>query len=404
MFQKLGANGQKLVTSIAIFNLVSPIIGTFVTAFIWRSNADITLVALYVLVSWSTTPIGFYLNGRLMRKFPVGKLFLFGTIMQGFVVSVLLFLQPIGPVAITAFALLSGLFSGFYWSNRDFLTLTSINSDKRVYFGSLENATGTVASITIPPIVGFFIVFGDQAGLYTIRVAYVILGIITLLTLFLAGKRTENINLETPGPAKVTLQKATKNWGTVRKLMFFVGTFNGLEMFLPSILVLTLVGNEGTLGTIQSITALFSAAVIYLLGRKTSHNLFRILLIGTVLTTIGSLILGLAFTAVGVVTFLAFNSLGFSLRWLAILPAFYDSIHLDPNHGNNHQYAYIFDNEVVLNTGRFVGVGSFLLAFWLFGESVTRFIIPVFAITQLGTLYLGRSVIKKTKSLQEAPD
>ena len=56
------------------------------------------------------------------------------------------------------------------------------------------------------------------------------------------------------------------------RLAVLKGIAQGYIVTAPSMLVMTLVGNETTLGTLQSIGALVSAVLLYLLGRFTSSR------------------------------------------------------------------------------------------------------------------------------------
>ena len=53
------------------------------------------------------------------------------------------------------------------------------------------------------------------------------------------------------------------------RLAVLKGIAQGYIVTAPSMLVMTLVGNESTLGTLQSVSAIVSAVLLYLLGPGT---------------------------------------------------------------------------------------------------------------------------------------
>lgn len=353
-------------------------------AFLWRASFDVSLVAIYSLATWLTTPVGFYLIGKIMRSVPVNRIFFAATLAQSLVITSLIFLKPIGALPIIIFGLLNGFSIGLYWANRNLLTFKSVPDNQRVYFYSLENVSATIGSIVIPPIVGWFLI--SSQGSYSLLAA------ISLLVTFFAawqGKKmaTEKLNL-----GRISLAHASLNWNRVRSLFVLTGAFNGLEMFLPALLILILVGNEKSLGFLLSITAAMAAGATYLVGRAKKHDLFQILLIGVIFTVAASLVIGISYTTIGVVIFLALNSVGNSFRWLAIMPIFYNSISLDEHGNKNHHFSYIFDVEVFIALGRGLGIGFFLLTFYLLGDLANRFALPIFGLLQLGLLYFGRKI------------
>jgi YQGE family putative transporter len=161
-FDKLDSNGKNLFKSFALAGVADPILYTFVNAFLWRtSSGNLVTVALYNLGFYIGLPMGFYFNGRLLKWIKANKLYVFGAVSQGVVVSLLIFLSVHTTWQIWLFGVIYGIGSGFFWANRNFLTLRVTKSENRMYFSSLESLSGTVNSIVVPFIVGWFIVGGE---------------------------------------------------------------------------------------------------------------------------------------------------------------------------------------------------------------------------------------------------
>src|SRR5260370_21406747 len=75
LFDKLNHNGKKLITTIMLYNIIGPILDSFINVFLWRQSQNIILVALFNLLLSFTIPFGFYFNGPLLKKFSASKLY-----------------------------------------------------------------------------------------------------------------------------------------------------------------------------------------------------------------------------------------------------------------------------------------------------------------------------------------
>lgn len=389
-FNKLSANGQILISSITVSNIANPILSTFVTASLWRSSFDPIIVASYTLTNWLVCPIAFYINGQLIKKIPVNKMFFAGTLIQGLVAASLLIFHPIGLLPIIFFGIINGFGLGFYFSNRNFLTFKSVTDEKQLYFYSLTNVSATITSIVIPPIAGWFIITNSDA--------YAWLGTFSLLIVMFSAFIGGKIKFGKQNLGRISLQKVSPNWQNIRQMMFTLGLVNGLEMFLPGILILTKVGNEKVLGTIMAVVSIISALAIYELGRREKNNLLKILLTSLIFTLLSAVILAFYYSPTGIIIFLILNSVAISFRWLAVLPIFYNSISIDRFQNINHHFSYVFDVEVILNIGRAVGIVTFILAYWKYPSLAIQYVLPLFCLIQLANWYFGKKIAQTLKT------
>src|SRR5438270_510986 len=110
-FKKLRHDTQKLLYSIFLFNLIGPMLGLFINAFLWRQSHDVTLIAFYNLIIFIIIPVGFYLNGLLLKKFSPGRLYFFSLAILGIAVASLIFLTNISYSIILIFGIVDGLSS-----------------------------------------------------------------------------------------------------------------------------------------------------------------------------------------------------------------------------------------------------------------------------------------------------
>jgi MFS transporter, YQGE family, putative transporter len=171
-FQKLSKQGQKFAISIFVYNIINPIFTVFINAFLWRQTQDILSVALFNLAMFCTLPIGFYLNGHFLRHVSVKKLYFAGALLRALMVVLLIFFPSINQLAILMFGLGYGLASGFFWSNKNLLTVEITSSSNRIYFSSLDFLSQTVNNIIIPALIGWLLILGPTHELYSAKQGY----------------------------------------------------------------------------------------------------------------------------------------------------------------------------------------------------------------------------------------
>jgi YQGE family putative transporter len=150
-------------------------------------------------------------------------------------------------------------------------------------------------------------------------------------------------------------------------------------------LIMLLVGQEGTLGTTQAIGGIFSAFMIYMAGRLTAPK-HRILVfsVGLLLFLLGAVTNTLLFNAVGVLIFIGCLLLAKPLLDLAYYPIQLQVVDVVSHIEGRNEYAYIFNHEFGLFLGRALGCCLFLgIAFWGSGIAALKYALPVIALLQL---------------------
>jgi YQGE family putative transporter len=122
-FDELGDTAKLLFYSYTLFLLSYPMMGTFLNAYLWRQSSDISLIAIYNLGFFVALPIGFYLNGMLLRTISLLRLYWLGTILQGLAAFLTIFLPSANLNRIFVYGLMFGLGGGIYWANKNYLSL-----------------------------------------------------------------------------------------------------------------------------------------------------------------------------------------------------------------------------------------------------------------------------------------
>src|SRR5205823_2325237 len=106
----------------------------------------------------------------------------------------------------------------------------------------------------VPVFVGWFIVAGSSVHLYSPIQGYQITTVFMLLIIAAMGAVAITIQITLKPPKHLWLKSATASWRKFQAFTFVLGLLRGVNAFVPSLMVITLVGKEDTIGLIQSLS------------------------------------------------------------------------------------------------------------------------------------------------------
>jgi YQGE family putative transporter len=386
-----------LLTNMA-YAFAIPVIELFIGAYIIRKSDDVSLVMVYQLAQGTGIPVTFILNGYLLRKVPIARLYAAGMIISGLDMAVMMLLPQLEMTGITLIGFIMGLSYGFFWANRVSLALTNTRDINRNYYYGLESFFFTMASIVMPLLSGYFIAAtqklgwlgGNINGAYRILTAMVIL--LTLLASFIAARG----QFQNPPSARFIYFKFHRLWNKLLAMAALKGVAQGFVIAAPVMLIMKLVGSEGSVGSIQSAGALLSAAMLYVLGRATSSkHRNAIFAAGLGLFVIGAAINMLLYNAVGAIIFVACMVFSRPLLDLAYFPIQLGVIECVASKEKRNQFAYIFSHEVGLYVGRLFGCMLFILmARFVSEDAALRYVLLAVAVVQFASVFVAKSIQK----------
>ncbi len=367
--KKLSPDVRKLLFSYTFFTAAYPLLSLFINAYLWRSGDSLDLIIAYNLFFSLGLPIGFVINGVLLRHMNIKTLYSIGAISQGLVALLVVFM-PSGSIATLSFyGLLYGSGSALYWGNSNFLQQILTTPDIRLYFRSLQSLSFLIFNTITPFIAGLLISFGPISGLYELKTGYQIVMIIAMILQILCGYIVYSSKINDLIRPKIFIEKSNKYWNMNRAFITINDLFIGVYSFLPSILLLSYAGNEGVLGSVQALGALLTVVVIYIVGRRLNEKYyFKILLSSWVLLLIGNLFLAIDLNWFTVIAFLLVTSIAYELKYVASWPIMMDLIDDQTGKDPLLKYAYLTDNEIFFNLGRIVAVNIFVVLLVLFSE------------------------------------
>jgi YQGE family putative transporter len=381
-----------------IYAFVLPVIDIFAGAYIMRNSSDPSMVAFYQLTVYTGIPFTFMINGFLMNRVKIAHLYSFGMLLSGVSLLAMMLLQQISFAGVGIAGFLMGSSFGFFWANRDFLALNTTNDDTRNYYYGVETFFYTLTYIIVPFFIGLFIVRTETANWFggNANTAYKIVTAIVFLMTILSTSMVQRGQFKNPRKRKFIYWKYDKLW---RKMMFLAslkGTGQGYLVTAPAILIMTLVGNESELGTIQSICGVITALVLYVLGRisKPQHRIY-IFSIGLIIFAVGAIFNTVLFSAIGVIVFMLCKILFQPLHDLAYFPIQLKVIDTLSKKENRNEYAYIFNHEFGLYIGRAFGLILFILLHKYVSEVFAlKYALLIIALIQLISIPVAKRISK----------
>lgn len=394
-----------LVTNM-IYAFVLPVIEIFVGAYIMRSSNDPKIVALYQLTVYTGIPITFLLNGFLLSRVNISTLYSFGMLLSGLSMLIMMSLHNLSFAGVGIAGILMGCSFGFFWSNRDLLALNTTTDANRNYYYGLETFFYTITFILVPVVVGVFLANTDSRGWFggNMNSGYQIVTIVVFLLTILSSVVIHQEKFKNPDEKKFLYFTFHSLWKKMLVLAGLKGLAQGYLVTAPAILIMRMVGNEGSLGLVQGISGIATALVLYLLGRTTrpDHRIY-IFSAGLVIFLLGTLVNGILFSAIGVMVFVLCKVLFQPLHDIAYFPIQMQVIDVVSRIENRNKFTYIFNHEFGLYVGRFLGLGLFIgLATYISESFALKYSLIVIAVIQLASIPMARHIVKQSYKLHKA--
>jgi MFS transporter, YQGE family, putative transporter len=307
-------------------------------------------------------------------------------------------LHHLDTVGVFISGLIMGLSYGFFWANRDFLALNTTRDNNRNYYYGIETFFYTTTGIVVPMFAGAFIAATDKNGWFggNGNIAYYLLTIGVFALSIFASLLVHKGNFQNPQRAPFVFFKFDQLWNKMLGLAALKGVAQGYIVTAPTMLIMSLVGKEGSLGLIQSIAAALSAVLLYVLGRRASpeHRL-RIYFIACALFVLGAVFNAVLYSAAGVMLFMVCLLFARPLLDIAYFPTQLKVIDIVAEKEGRNPFAYIFNHEFGLFIGRLFGCGLFILLARYVSDTVAlRYALLVIAIVHFGGWFAMRNIIR----------
>lgn len=403
-FKSQSHNFKILVLTNLVYALVQPVIDIFVAAYIMRNSDDTSKVVMYQLAIYTGIPLTFLINGFLLKYVNIRKLYSIGMMLSGVSMIIMMSLKSLSLAGIGVAGITMGLSFGLYWSNRDYLAISTTNDDNRNYYYGLETFFYTLIAIIVPVAIGWFI--QSKTGAEDKHNAYVIItGVVFVITMCASAVcyRGKFVN---PIEKKYIYFKFHPLWYKLLSLAMFKGLAQGFLVTAPAMLIFKILGEEGALGNAQSIGAVLAAIIIYFIGRYSKpSDRVKTFSVGLVLFAVGACLNGLMFSKESVIIFLLLLLIAKPLMDLAYYPIQLRVIDIVSKIEKRGEFVYILNHESGLYAGRLLGAATFLLLFHYMSEDFAlRYAVGIIALLQLCSIFISKNIIKQGNKIATEPD
>ena len=384
-----------LVTNL-IYALVMPVIEMFIGAYVMRKSDDVKMVVTYQLAVYAGIPATFFINGVLLRHFRIQTLYSCGMMLSGLSMIVMMSLPQLRASGLAVAGLLMGISFGLYWANRDFLALSSTEDSNRNYYYGLEAFFATNTGIVVPMVIGAFIGWYSKGSAPLVNHAYQIVTAVVFVLALAASIVCFKGHFKNPPKSPFLFFRFHPLWRWQLVMAGLSGMTSGFVVTAPAMLVMKLVGKEGSLGAMLSLGGIVSAVVLYVLGRTTQprHRIY-IFAVGLLLFLFGTFPNAIWFNAAGVMFFMLCMVLARPLGSIATFTIQMLTIDTVSRIEGRNKYAYICNQEFGYFLGRLLGLGLFLvLAYKVSDVFALRYALPVVAGLQLTAFWVARILLR----------
>ncbi|RPI22292.1 MAG: hypothetical protein EHM70_23985, partial [Chloroflexota bacterium] len=171
-WKNLSCSGKRMALAIVLYGVFSPVLSLIMNVYFWRTSKNIQAIILFNGIAFFLLPLVNYLSGLTMKVVPPKISFAFSYLLIA-ASPLILFTQNFEPYQMAAIMGVAYAFSrGIFFSNRNFLEINLTEDGQRNFYVSLTSFFNESLSIAVPFVAGWFVVLGEDLGLYSINTAY----------------------------------------------------------------------------------------------------------------------------------------------------------------------------------------------------------------------------------------
>ena len=391
-----------LILTNLVYAFVMPVIDIFVASYIMRNSNDPSKVMLYQLAIYTGIPITFYINGYLLNRINIKRLFSLGMLLSGVSMIFMMSLKEISYSGLVSAGLIMGMSFGLYWSNRDYLVLATTSDRTRNFYYGLDTFFYTTTAVLVPIVIGWYLMTGNGSTNEGVNSGYKVVTVAVFIFTIIASIIFHFGTYEKPKNEKFLYFKFHKLWNKMLQMALLKGLAQGFIVTAPAILMMKFFASEGALGTAQSIGAIIAAIIMLILGKlsKPKHRLI-IFSFGLICFFLASLFNALLFSSIGVIIFIFLLLIARPILDIAYFPIQLKVIDLLSELENRNEFAYILNHEFGLYVGRLIGAGTFLgIAFFGDADIALRYALLIIGTLQLLAIVIAKQLLTQQNKLE----
>jgi YQGE family putative transporter len=372
----------------AFYHFGASMAGVFLNLYLWRLTESLFINGLFLVVSFSASSIAFAIGGKIAKT--MDRLFVYrmGILLTAVFYLMVIIIRDSVVEYFYLFAIFNGTAGAFYWLG--YLTLMyDVSTDRnRIRYLGLNSITFNAAGLAGPALAGFIIAFYQDLSGYIIvfSLAFVMFIITTVGSLRLRSDATHHKTYYLKMMGLLMRKNRLFLKGLIGWLV--VGLMQGTILFLPNILLYTVLGREDLIGYMGVLFLGLTIATSYVLSRYAQeHQAKMFILIAACGYVVAAFFLLWDISTITVICFIAIFFVCAPLQFNSFSAYHYRIVGKLPLKGHLRVETMV-GREIFINIGRVI---SILLIIFL-SEGITGEWLPwiVFfaAVTQFSFYWL----------------
>jgi YQGE family putative transporter len=383
--QRLGRDAVTALIIHSCFQFGASMSGLFLNLYLWRLTQDLTINAVYNIISFAMTPAAFALGGLIAKKRDRMLTYRIGIVMIAFFYLMVIIAQEHVPDYYIWFALFNGISSGFYWTGYLVLQYDVSTDSNRIRFLAMNMVMFNTAGLAGPALAGFIIQRNEglQGYIFIFTMAFIMFVIAAIVSFRIPTVHTHHriYYLKMMG----LVMQRNRRWLKALYGFLVMGLFQGIMLFLPNIILFQAVGREDWVGYLGVFFSSLTVATGYVISRKAQKENVRVYVFAsTTGVVIGSGLLLLGVEIWSVVTFMILFSICNPLAINTLTSYYYRLMGTLPLKGQLRIESVVM-RELFLNIGRVISISLLVLlvadlqSAWmpvvLFGMAVMQYLL-----------------------------
>jgi len=290
----LTKNSRSLLITTSFIAAATVVMNTFINVFFMRAtDGNMAIVVFQNIIGISTMSVGYIIAAKLLLKMSMPSLLKLGIFSLFLYLLIIVVFQNYLRQILIPVAIFHGLGLGLYWFTINLFVVGVIQEQERGRYFGYQITVGNILAIVIPVISGIIIISQDELFgyyiLFGIALFFYLLAIAMTLKL---PKEKMTVKVQVWEVIKV---KNNRYYNTGKMFRFVIALKETLNVQTFMLFGFLIIGNEGILGNIISITAVVATASCFWFSRKYRKESQQGYYLFTGLVMMGSYLILIAF-------------------------------------------------------------------------------------------------------------
>lgn len=355
---------KRTVVLNAVFNLSSTFSSLFLNVYLFVYAKSLPLMCIYTIIRIALFPAFFILGSKIVKKHSYTLTFTIGLVL---IASSLLYalyatdLFEINPKYILIAAVLTGIGEGLYWFSSNACNQVVSNIETRATFLAFTGLFNNIGSLAAPSIASL-IINNSNTDLEAYRIILIIVFVLYIIVSLIS------LSIKVKSENKQSSLKESFNfkdslWRDHCIGVVIYGLRNSLSLVVTGLLVYEAVQNGSTYSILQTIFAVVTVVLFFLMTKLYDKRFIRPVFAIGVIATISSLVVLVLFNNI-------YGAIYFGLA-NAVYLCFYETSYsyFSANIISNYMddmVERVVARETCLSFGRCLGMGFIVLCYYIF--------------------------------------